>query len=635
MAWRPTRPRGAFLSALIACALCLASLSLSSCKSPAAGHSKAKVLIMLGGGGVNPSQFTGNPWGGAGIGSMWNWSCEGLFQFTRMTDNISNRLAESVTHHDNRTIVTLRPAVWNDGVPVTAKDVWAFYQMHDVGVLYYVTAINVLDDRTIEYVWREPAPYEQFRMCMIAPDKQLTLPYHIYKRWIDRATEIRKIPPLLSQVDIDKGKKGPFSRDTSLPDYQKQWSENWRDFKKAEPAGRMPVLTGPFNFYRLTENQMLLQKNPRYWAADKIKFDYVKLVAATPEQSIATLKNSGAAQLDGSLPLDIAQAVIRKNKDAVFYPTIDPACHGFYLNQQSKNAPLARKEFRKALNFIIRKTPIREAGNYYGQEFEYSTTAIAPGYVKKYVSPDVVARMERYTYNPARAESLLNAIGCRKAGPWWVDASGAPIKLALGVNGGWIPAGVVANVATLVADQMKAFGLQAEVSVVDGSVFWDRMRAGNFDLTFDWLDVSWSFTYPYFPLRDYYTGTMWRGAMKVPEDPATGNPLWDVVDWDGKKVDPCKVIQAMPRMLDEKERQYWIDRLVWIANENAFAINLYQNVTGEWYNRGLVKNLPLEDRIDEFHQMMPIPQGGDVLQKTAELNPGFGGCSLLFWLEPR
>jgi hypothetical protein len=48
-----------------------------------------------------------------------------------------------------------------------------------------------------------------------------------------------------------------------------------------------------------------------------------------------------------------------------------------------------------------------------------------------------------------------------------------------------------------------------------------------------------------------------------------------------------------------------------------------------------VKNLPLEDRIDEFHQMMPIPEGGDVLQKTAELNTGFAGCSLLFWLEPR
>jgi peptide/nickel transport system substrate-binding protein len=594
-----------------------------------------KVLTVVAAPGVNPSQFTGNPWGGAGIGGMWTWSCEGLFQFCRMTDKISNRLAESVRQEGNRTLVKLRPAVWSDGQAVTAKDVWAFYQMQDVGVVYYVTAINALDDRTVEYVWREPAPYNEFRLCTIAPDNQLTLPYHIYGRWVDRAAEMRKrLPPLASEA-IAEGKRGPFSRDVSSAEYQKLWAENWRDFKKAEPPNRVPVLTGPFSFCRLTEDQMLLKKNPRYWAADQIKFDFIKLMAATPEQSVALLKNSGAAVLGGSLPLDIAEAVIRKNPSAVFYRTVDPACHGFYFNQQSKNAPLARKEFRKALNYLVRKSPLREAGNYYGQEFEYATTAVAPGYVKKYVSPEVVAKMERYTYDPAKAQALLASIGCRKVGAWWTDAGDKPIKLSLGVNGGWIPAGVVANVATLVADQMKAFGLQAEVSVVDGSVFWDRMRAGDFDLVFDWLDVSWSFTYPYFPLRDYYTGTVWHDAMKVAEDPRTGHPLWDVVDWDGRKVDPYKVIQAMPGMQDAKERQYWIDRLVWIANENAFAMNLYQNVTGMWYNRALVKNLPLEDRIDEFHQMMPIPESGDVLQKTAELNYGFGGTSVLFWLEPR
>jgi len=606
-----------------------------SCQPASRAQGKEKVLILLGGGGVNPAQFTGNPWGGSGIGNMWNWSCEGLFQFCRMTDTISNRLALSIRHDGNRTLVTLREAVWSDGVPVTARDVWAFYQLHDAGVLTYLTAVNVLDEKTVEYVWREPAPYEEFRLCVIAPDKQLTLPYHIYGPWVDRAAEIRATAPPLTPEELAAGKKGPFSRSTSSTEYQKQWTDNWRDFKKAEPPNRMPVLTGPFLFYRLNENQMLLRKNPRYWAADRLRFDYLKLIAATPEQSIALLKNSGTAQVDGSLPLDIAQAVIRRNRDAVFFPMTDPACHGFYLNQQSKNAPLGRKEFRKALNVVLRKAPLREAGNYYGQEFDFATTAVAPGYVAKYVSPEVVARMERYPYNPARAEELLTSIGCRKVDGWWLDGAGLPIRLSLGVNGGWIPAGVVANVATLVADQLKAFGLQADVNVVDGSVFWDRVRAGQFDLIFDWVDVSWSFTYPYFPLRDYYTGSVWRDAMKVPEDPETGHPVWDVEDWDGKKLDPYKLLQEMPYMQDARERQYWIDRLIWIANENAFAINLYQNVTGEWYNRGMVKNLPLEDRIDEFHQMMPIPESGEVLQKTAELNIGFAGASVLFWLEPR
>lgn len=630
-----TRHRHRVFRRLALVGLALACLVLASCRPRATGDGEEKVLVIVSGSGVNPAQFTGNPWGGSGIGSMWNWSCEGLFRVCRMTDLITNRLAQAIAHHGNRTLVTLREAVWSDGVPVTAKDVWAFYQMHDAGVLNYLTELNVLDDRTVEYVWREPAPYEQFRLCVIAPDQQLTLPYHIYGKWVDEAARIRKLAPLLTPEAIAEGKEGPFGRNTLSNDYQKAWISNWRDFRQAEPPGRRPVLTGPFCFYRLNENQMLLKKNPRYWAADRVKFDYLKMVAATPEQSVALLKNSVAAQLDGSLPLDIAQAVIRKNRNAVFYPMPDPACHGFYFNQQSKNAPLGRKEFRKALNYIVNKTPIREAGNYYGQEFEYATTAISPGYVKKYISPEVVARMERYTHNPARAEALMKSIGCRKVDGQWVDAADRPITLKLGVNGGWIPAGVVANIATLLANQLKAFGLQAEVSVVDGSVFWDRIRGGDFDMVFDWLDISYSFTFPYFPLRDYYTGMWWQHTMKVPADPKTGRPVWDVEDWDGKKVDPCAVLRQMPLMQDERERQYWIDRLVWIANEYAFALNLYQNVTGEWYNRGMVKNLPLEDRIDEFHQMMPIPESGEILQKTAELNIGFAGHSLLHWLEPR
>ncbi|MEI6809769.1 MAG: ABC transporter substrate-binding protein [bacterium] len=612
-------------------------MAFTSC-GPQALNSADKVLTVIGGPGVNPAQFTGNPWGGAGIGSMWTWSTDGLFQFCRMTDKISFRIAEAVTNTDNRTVVTIRDALWSDGRRVTAKDVWGFYQMQDAGILSYLTDVNVLDDKNIEFVWRKPAPFDQFRLCVLSVDKQLTLPYHIYGKWIDAAAQIRKLAPLLTQEDLEKGKSGPFGLDTSSTNFQKRWVENWNDFKKVEPPGRLPVLTGPYCFYRLTENQMLLKKSTNYWAADKIKFDYVKLMAATPEQSISLIKNSGAAVLDGSLPLDIAQAIIRKNKNAVFYPMPDPACHGFYLNQQSKNAPLARKEFRKALNYIIEKKPLREAGNYYGQEFEYATTGMSPGYVKKYVSPDVVARMEHYTHDPAKAEALLTSMGCKKVDGWWVDETGKDIKLVLGVNAGWIPAGVVANVASLVADQFKAFGLHAEVLVVEWSVFWDRMKAGGFDLTFDWVDVSWTFTYPYFPLQNYYAGALWRDAMKVPEDPSKKNPtpLWNVVDWDGKKVDPFEVIQAMPWMLDEKERQHWIDRLVWIANDNAFCINMYQNVTGEWYDRGMVKNLPQEDRIDEQHQMMlNIPETGDVLQKTAELNLGFAGYSVMLWLEPR
>ena len=49
--------------------------------------------------------------------------------------------------------------------------------------------------------------------------------------------------------------------------------------------------------------------------------------------------------------------------------------------------------FRKAINYVINKTPIREIGNYYGSEFDYSCTGIPPLFLSKYVSPEVMEKL--------------------------------------------------------------------------------------------------------------------------------------------------------------------------------------------------------------------------------------------------
>jgi peptide/nickel transport system substrate-binding protein len=122
--------------------------------------------------------------------------------------------------------------------------------------------------------------------------------------------------------------------------------------------------------------------------------------------------------------------------------------------------------------------------------------------------------------------------------------------------------------------------------------------------------------------------------MKIRRD-SLGRLDWDVADWDGKKFNPNKMLKDMVYMPDAKQRQYWIDRLVWVANEYCFGINLFQNVNGNFFNRAMVKNLPDEDRVDEYHQWMPIYTEGDLKQKSVELSESFGGFSLLYWLEPR
>ncbi len=76
-------------------AVWLGLLVLTACRPQALQDGKS-VLVMIRATGVSPAQFTGNPWVGAGIGSMMVFAAEGFYQFSRMTDEISPRLAKRI-----------------------------------------------------------------------------------------------------------------------------------------------------------------------------------------------------------------------------------------------------------------------------------------------------------------------------------------------------------------------------------------------------------------------------------------------------------------------------------------------------------------------------------------------------------
>jgi peptide/nickel transport system substrate-binding protein len=106
---------------------------------------------------------------------------------------------------------------------------------------------------------------------------------------------------------------------------------------------------------------------------------------------------------------------------------------------------------------------------------------------------------------------------------------------------------------------------------------------------------------------------------------------------DGTEVDPVALVDSLPTLADEAARNKIIDTLVWICNENAYGVNLYQNTTGVWENRKDVAGLPMESEIDKFNQFMPVGRTPEEIQKVAELNWGFCGIQKIWSgdLKPR
>lgn len=56
----------------------------------------------------NPATYTGNQWSGTAGGWFWDLGTEGLFQFSRLTDSVTYRLATEVSHEGNVTTIKMQ-----------------------------------------------------------------------------------------------------------------------------------------------------------------------------------------------------------------------------------------------------------------------------------------------------------------------------------------------------------------------------------------------------------------------------------------------------------------------------------------------------------------------------------------------
>ena len=95
----------------------------------------------------DPATWNGNPWSGNGGGWFVSLGAEGMFQFARLSDNVYYRLATDVSHDGNVTTVKLREgAMYSDGVEITSKDIWGWFQLQRQTVTRYLTGVDIVDD---------------------------------------------------------------------------------------------------------------------------------------------------------------------------------------------------------------------------------------------------------------------------------------------------------------------------------------------------------------------------------------------------------------------------------------------------------------------------------------------------------
>jgi peptide/nickel transport system substrate-binding protein len=411
---------------------------------------------------------------------------------------------------------TLRKnAKWSDGVPLTAKDVAYTYNLivknpdETSNLTAYTNLIQeatALDDYTVQFVCSKPKPDMTRHWVPILPE-------HIWS----------KIPV--------------------------------KDLSKKYQNSAPYVCSGPYTLVEWKKNSYEhLVANPTWWGP-KPKITDIYFTYYTNNDTM--LQDIKAGTIDGAenlVPTQVKQLQSEPGitARAIATDAFDELAFNCYTGPSKGHPVLRDVKFRQAMNYAVdlqKLVNIVMMGS-----TTPGTTIIPPNY---YHNPDwhwEPTADVKYTYDPAKAEQLLDAAGYKDTdGDGIREYKGEPIELGL----------ITRDESTeeqqegkFIAGWFKDVGIKVKLSVMDSSTLSDTILNYEGDtLTPDYDMFLWGWYLDYDPgsMLSYFTKSQ------------IGN--WSDCYWTDPEYEELYKQQSVE--LDPNKRKAMIDRMQQILYEQS------------------------------------------------------------------
>jgi len=425
---------------------------------------------------------------------------------------------------DNKTLTfTTRDGVkWSDGQPFTAKDVaFTFNLFKDKkglqgnasGVWEYLDSVKATDDKTVAFNFKKVYTVGIF----------------------DIATQFIVAEHIWSKID----------------DPAKFTNEN-------------PVATGPFTEVPVFQNQVYeVHRNPNYWQAGKPYIEGFRFPAypGNDQANLATI--NGENDWAANFVPDIQKTFISKDttNNHYWFPATG-ATVMLYVNTTKK--PFDDVNVRKAISMGIDRNQIVKVAM-----FDYTRPADATGlsdaYPKWKDQAAVDSGKDIMTLNVEKANQMLDAAGLTKGADGIRVADGKPMKYDINVVSGWTD---WVSSCQIMAQNLKALGIDASVKTYDFSAWLDRVQKGDFDISIGWSSGGAT---PY----NYYRDQMGKYNFKPVGEAASANWHRFVSD------DAEKLLDQLASTSDEAKQKDSAVQLQKLFIQNLPAIPLFPGP--QWY----------------------------------------------------
>jgi peptide/nickel transport system substrate-binding protein len=232
-----------------------------------------------------------------------------------------------------------------------------------------------------------------------------------------------------------------------------------------------PIGTGPFRFVSATtDDEIVLQRNENYFGgAPKIERLHMRIVPDAIVRALELRKGSADAAINSLTP----DMVIALAKDRGLAATEEPGTTMAYLAFNLDDPILAKREVRQALAYATDRATI----------IKYLLRGQARP-AQSLLPPNHWAfdgDVQQYDFDPARAETLLDAAGYPRGG------DGVRLRLTLKTSTDEF----TRLTSAAIADQWKRVGVVLELRPLEFATFYTDITRGSFQMyTLRWVGAN-------------------------------------------------------------------------------------------------------------------------------------------------
>jgi len=261
-------------------------------------------------------------------------------------------------------------------------------------------------------------------------------------------------------------------------------------------ADSSPVGTGPYMVKACNGENVTYTANPTYWqrGLPKVKtLEYPAFTSNTPaNEELAT----GQAQLGAQFIPNIKAFYLSKNPDNHYwFPPI--ANVDMFVNLDV--APLNQLSVRQAMAYAINRQRVSTIGEY-GYEPASNQAGIVTPTFSSWLDTSLLSEYN-YSYNPAKAVSILERAGYRKGSDGIFEKDGKKLAFTIinvGGNSDWVAS------VQVISSELAQVGIKLTPDNLSGTDFDSDIYTGKYQLAYDFETGGPT---PYYELRQLlYSG---------------------------------------------------------------------------------------------------------------------------------